>query len=121
LGNQSSEKHLKKSGNKKLIVAAISLDICAQQLTLDLLQAGYEVYVVVDCSGTDEKVVETAAMMRLTQAGAVMVSWGSIAAEQDWRSHMLIEWVNSIRNIVPGAALKIHRKLWLSKANSPKA
>jgi nicotinamidase-related amidase len=71
---------------KKIIIAGISIDNCVLQTTLDLLQNGYEVYVVVDCSGSDELLVENAAMMRLTQAGAVMVNWVSIASEliDDW-------------------------------------
>jgi nicotinamidase-related amidase len=79
---------IKKIGHKKLIVGGISLDICTQLLTLDLLREGYEVYVVVDASGADQKVVEEAAMMRMTQAGAVMVSWGTLASElmKDWNT-----------------------------------
>jgi hypothetical protein len=79
---------IEKMGRKKLIVAGISLDICTQLLTIDLLKAGYEVYVVVDCSGSDEFLVEQAAMMRMTQAGATMVSWGTLASElmKDWQS-----------------------------------
>lgn len=43
---------------------------------------------VVDASGSDEKLVEQAAMMRLTQAGAVMTSWVSLASELmgDWQT-----------------------------------
>ncbi len=79
---------LEKSGRKKIIIAGISIDNCTLQTSLDLLRNGYEVYVVVDASGTDENLVEQAAMMRLTQAGAVMVSWVSIASEimEDWQA-----------------------------------
>jgi Isochorismatase family len=72
---------IKKSNRKKIIIAGISIDNCTLQTSLDLLKNGYEVYVVVDASGTDEILVEQAAMMRLTQAGAVMVTWVSIASE----------------------------------------
>jgi nicotinamidase-related amidase len=79
---------VKKMGRKKLIVGGISLDICTQLLTLDLLRAGYDVYVVTDCSGSDQPIAEMAAMMRMTQAGAVMVTWGTLASElmKDWQS-----------------------------------
>lgn len=85
---QSFRDFLKNSGRKKIIIAGISLDNCTLQTSLDLLKNGYEVYVVVDASGTDEHLVEQAAMMRLTQAGAVMVNWVSIASEimEDWQS-----------------------------------
>lgn len=79
---------LKKIGRKKIILGGISLDICTNLLTLDLLRAGYEVYVVTDCSGSDQPIAETAAMMRMTQAGAVMTTWGTLASElmHDWQS-----------------------------------
>ena len=81
-------KALEETGRKKLIIGGISIDNCVLQTSLDLLKAGYEVYVIVDASGADEPLVETAAMMRLTQAGAVMVNWVSIASEimDDWNT-----------------------------------
>ncbi|WP_299246372.1 isochorismatase family protein [uncultured Aquimarina sp.] len=79
---------IKKIGKKKIILGGISLDICTQLLTLDLLKNGYQVYVVVDASGSDQKLVEHAAMLRMTQAGATMVSWGTLASELmgDWQT-----------------------------------
>jgi Isochorismatase family len=73
---------------KKVLLGGISLDICTQLLTLDLLANGYEPYVVVDASGSDSVLNETAAMMRMTQAGAVMVSWACVASEimKDWQT-----------------------------------
>ncbi len=75
-------------GRPKIILGGISLDICTLQLTIDLLGAGYEAYVVVDVSGSDTELNQTAAMHRMTQAGAVMVNWASIASElmKDWQT-----------------------------------
>lgn len=75
-------------GRKKVILGGISLDICTLQLTLDLISGGYEPYVVVDVSGSDTALNEQAAMLRMTQAGAVMVNWASIASEimKDWQT-----------------------------------
>lgn len=76
------------TGRKKIILGGISIDICTLLLTLDLIGAGYEPYVVVDVSGSDTELNQMAAMMRMTQAGAVMVTVGSIASEimRDWRT-----------------------------------
>lgn len=74
-------KELERFGNKKIVLGGISIDICTAQLTLDLLNNGYEVYVVVDASGSDTNLNEMAAMLRLTQAGAVMINWGTLASE----------------------------------------
>jgi hypothetical protein len=75
-------------GRKKVLLGGISLDICTQLLTLDLLANGFEPYVVVDISGSDSTLVETAAMLRMTQAGAVMVNWACVASElmKDWQT-----------------------------------
>ncbi|MBI4783845.1 MAG: isochorismatase family protein [Oscillatoriophycideae cyanobacterium NC_groundwater_1537_Pr4_S-0.65um_50_18] len=79
---------LAKTGRQKVVLGGISLDICTLQLTVDLIGGGYEPYVVVDVSGSDTSLNETAAMLRMTQAGAVMVSWASIASEimKDWQT-----------------------------------
>lgn len=77
---------IQRLGNKKIVLGGISIDICTAQLTLDLLNNGYQVYVVVDASGSDTTINEMAAMLRLTQAGAVMLNWGTLASElmRDW-------------------------------------
>ncbi|MCI4651705.1 isochorismatase family protein [Phaeodactylibacter sp.] len=81
-------KTIEKIGRKKVIVGGISLDICTTMLTIDLLRNGYDVFVVVDVSGSDTPLNEMAAMMRLSQAGAIMTSWGSLASElmKDWQT-----------------------------------
>lgn len=75
-------------GRRKVILGGISLDICTLQLAIDLIGADYEPYVVVDVSGSDTVLNEQAALLRLHQAGAVLVNWASIASEimKDWQS-----------------------------------
>lgn len=79
---------IERLGNKKIVLGGISIDICTAQLTLDLLRNGYIVYVVVDASGSDTNLNEMAAMLRLTQAGAIMINWGTLASElmKDWQT-----------------------------------
>lgn len=81
-------KVIQEEGRKKLIMAGISINNCLMLTALDAMAAGYEVYVVVDASGTNSQLVEQAAMMRLTQAGAVMTSWVTLASElmNDWQT-----------------------------------
>lgn len=79
---------LKEYARPKILMGGISIDNCTLQTGLDVMKAGYELYVVVDCSGTDHPLVEQAAMQRLGQAGAVMTSWVSLASELmgDWET-----------------------------------
>ena len=68
-------------------MGGISLDNCLMQTALDALSAGYEVYVLPDISGTDHPLIEQAALLRLTAAGAVTTNWVSLASELmgDWQ------------------------------------
>ncbi len=72
---------LASTGRKDVIIGGISLDNCVLHTALDLLRAGYNVFVVVDVSGTNSPVSEDVAMMRLRDAGAVMCTWLSIITE----------------------------------------
>ncbi|QCW99456.1 isochorismatase family protein [Aggregatimonas sangjinii] len=87
-GSKPFRDAIEKFGKKKIVIGGISIDICTQLTTLDLLANGYEVYVVVDASGTDQPIVEQAAMMRMQQAGATMITWGTLASELmvDWKT-----------------------------------
>jgi hypothetical protein len=72
---------LKESGRKNVVIGGISIDNCTMLTSLDLLRAGYNVYVVVDVSSTNGRLVEDTAMMRLVQAGAVPVNWLNVLTE----------------------------------------
>ena len=69
------------TNRKKLIMAAITTDVCLAFPALAAIQAGYDVYAVVDASGTWSSLAELATMMRLTQAGVIMTNWIAVAAE----------------------------------------
>ena len=72
---------VEQTGRKKLIMAAITTDVCLVFPALSALKAGYDVYAVIDASGTWSPVAELASMLRLTQAGAIVTNWIAIAAE----------------------------------------
>ena len=75
-------------GRSKVILAGIATDVCITITALDLIRNGYEVYVVADASAAPTEQAELAAFHRLTQAGAVLVSWVGLAGEimGDWKS-----------------------------------
>lgn len=72
---------LKGTGKKNVVIGGISIDNCTLHTSLDLLRAGYTVFVVVDASSTNSRLAEDAALLRLSQAGAVTVGWLSIMTE----------------------------------------
>ena len=79
---------VKKTGRKKLLVAGISTEVCLAFVALSAQQAGYDVYAVMDASGTWNQLVEEAALARMVQAGIVPMTWVGVGAELlvDWRS-----------------------------------
>jgi hypothetical protein len=62
-------------------MAAITTDVCLAFPALSALKAGYDVYAVIDASGTWTPQAEMATVLRLTQAGAIMTNWIAVAAE----------------------------------------
>jgi nicotinamidase-related amidase len=81
---------IKKTGRRQLIMAGVVTDVCVTFPALCALEEGYEVFVVVDASGTFNKSVRDAALIRMSQAGAVMINWFAVACElaRDWRNDM---------------------------------
>ena len=79
---------VKATGRKKLLIAGISTEVCVAFAALSAKALGYDVYAVLDASGTWNKIVEDAAVARMTQAGIVPNTWVGIGAELlgDWRS-----------------------------------
>ena len=88
--NEDFVEAVRKTGRKQLIMAGVVTDVCVAFPALCALREGYQVFVVVDASGTFNKSVRDAALMRMAQAGAVMVNWFAVACElaRDWRHDM---------------------------------
>src|SRR3954469_18251272 len=81
---------VRSTGRKQLVMAGVVTDVCVAFPALCALEEGYQVFVVTDASGTFNKSVRDAALMRMSQAGAVMVNWFAVAGElaRDWRNDM---------------------------------
>ena len=73
-----------------------------------ILEAGYEVFVVADVSGTFNKDVRDAALMRMQSAGVQIMNWFSVACElhRDWRNDikglgtLLSTYIPNYRNLM---------------------
>ncbi|RLA61418.1 MAG: hydrolase [Epsilonproteobacteria bacterium] len=72
---------------KKLIIAGVSTDVCLAFAAISAIRDGYEVYAVIDASGTWNQLVAQTAVQRMIQAGVVPMTWVAVAAElqNDWR------------------------------------
>jgi nicotinamidase-related amidase len=79
---------IRKTGRKKIVMSGITTDVCVTFAALSALDAGYEVYVVVDASGSMSQDVQTASLMRMQDAGAIIGTWFALSCELlwDWRN-----------------------------------
>jgi nicotinamidase-related amidase len=77
---------VERTGRRKIVVAGLWTEACVLFPTLDLLKAGYEVYVPTDACGDITVEAHERAVARLVQAGAVPVTSLQFLFElqQDW-------------------------------------
>ncbi|HDR7355671.1 isochorismate family cysteine hydrolase YcaC [Bacillus wiedmannii] len=106
--NDEFVKAIEATGKKQLIIAGVVTDVCVAFPALSAVNAGYEVFVATDASGTFNKQVADAALMRMAHGGVQLMNWFSIAAElqRDWRNDvagfgaLLAKHLPSYQNII---------------------
>jgi nicotinamidase-related amidase len=77
---------VEKTGRKKLVIAALWTEVCLAFPAISAIQAGYEVYAVVDASGATTAEAHNAALQRMMQCGVIPVTWIQVLCElqRDW-------------------------------------
>ena len=77
---------VKKTGRKKLVIAALWSEMCLAMPAIHAMGDGYDVYVVTDASGGVSAEAHDMAIRRLVTAGAQPVTWLGITGElqRDW-------------------------------------
>lgn len=80
------KKAVVETGRKKLIMTALWTEACLAFPALDALKEGYEVYAVVDAVGGTSVAAHEAALRRIEQAGAKLISKTQLYCElqRDW-------------------------------------
>lgn len=66
---------IKAAGKKNILMTGVETHICVEQTTLDLLEAGYNVYLIEDCVGSRKKHDKKIACQRMAAAGAVVTTY----------------------------------------------
>jgi len=79
---------VKATGKKQLIIAGVVTEVCVAFPTLSAIEAGYEVFVVTDASGTFNQTTRESSWARMAAAGAQLMTWFAVACElhRDWRN-----------------------------------
>lgn len=88
--NEDFVKAVAATGRKQLIIAGIVTEVCVAFPALAAIEAGYEVFVVTDASGTFNELSRHAAWLRMQSAGVQLLTWFAMANElrRDWREDM---------------------------------
>ncbi|WP_333795601.1 isochorismate family cysteine hydrolase YcaC [Rheinheimera sp.] len=86
--NEDFVRAIKATGKKQLIIAGVVTEVCVAFPALSALEAGYEVFIVTDASGTFNAMTRDAAWQRMAAAGAQLMTWFGTACElhRDWRN-----------------------------------
>lgn len=84
--NEDFRKAIKKTGRKKIVVAGLWTEACVLFPTINMLNEGYEVYMVTDACGDVSAEAHERSVQRLIQAGAVPITALQFTFElqQDW-------------------------------------
>jgi nicotinamidase-related amidase len=77
---------IKKTGRKKLIMAALWTEVCLAMPAIQAAGEGYEVYAVTDASGGVSREAHDMAVQRMIAAGVTPITWLAVLSElqRDW-------------------------------------
>jgi nicotinamidase-related amidase len=86
--NDDFVKAVKAAGKKQLIIAGVVTEVCVAFPALSAIEAGYQVFVVTDASGTFNALTRQSAWDRMSAAGVQLMTWFAVACElhRDWRN-----------------------------------
>lgn len=71
------------TGRKNILMTGLWTEVCVTFPTIEMIGAGYNVYVVEDCCGATSQAAQEAALSRMVQAGATRLT--AIAALLEWQ------------------------------------
>jgi len=91
------------TGRKKIIMAAVTTDICLIFPSISAVQEGFAVLAVLDASGSSYEVQENLARRRMERAGVVLTTTNTAIAElvQDWSTPQGSELIQLLIATVP--------------------
>jgi nicotinamidase-related amidase len=81
--DQGFRKAIEATGKKNIILCGLWTEVCVAWPTVEMIGAGYNIYVVEDCCGATSEAAQQAALSRMVQAGAIRLT--TIAALLEWQ------------------------------------
>lgn len=81
MANEEFASRLNAIDRKNIVVCGIEAHICVQQTVLQLIEQGYNVYLVADCVASRSEEDKLWAISRMGEAGAVVTTYESVLYE----------------------------------------
>lgn len=100
---------VKATGKKQLIIAGTITSVCMAFPAISAVSEGYQVFAVIDASGTYSKMAEEITLARIVQAGVVPMDTAAVASEiqKTWNRADAAEWAQAYTQIFPAYQLLI--------------
>ncbi|WP_313273892.1 hydrolase [Stenotrophomonas sp.] len=100
---------VKATGRKQLIIAGTITSVCMAFPSISAVADGYQVFAVVDASGTYSKMAEEITLARVVQAGVVPMDTAAVASElqRTWHRDDAQQWAQIYTKIFPNYQLLI--------------
>ena len=100
---------VKATGKKQLIIAGTITSVCMAFPAIAAAADGYQVFAVIDASGTYSKMAEEITLARVMQAGVVPIDVAGVASElqKTWNRDDAAEWAQAYTQVFPNYQLLI--------------
>lgn len=100
---------VKATGKKQLIIAGTITSVCMAFPAISAVAEGYQVFAVIDASGTYSKMAEEITLARIVQAGVVPMDTAAVASEiqKTWNRADAAQWAQAYTQIFPAYQLLI--------------
>ncbi|MCO7521134.1 MULTISPECIES: hydrolase [unclassified Pseudomonas] len=100
---------VKATGRKQLIIAGTITSVCMAFPSISAVAAGYQVFAVIDASGTYSKMAQEVTLARVVQAGVVPMDTAAVCSEvqRTWNRPDAAEWAEAYSAVFPHYQLLI--------------
>lgn len=100
---------VKATGKKQLIIAGTITSVCMAFPSIAAVHEGYQVFAVIDASGTYSKMAEEITLARIVQAGVVPMDTAAVCSEiqKTWNREDALQWAKAYSAVFPPYQLLI--------------
>ncbi|MCW2271194.1 Isochorismatase family protein [compost metagenome] len=101
------------TGKKQLIIAGTITSVCMAFPSISAVNAGYQVFAVIDASGTYSKMAQEVTLARVMQAGVVPMDTAAVCSEvqRTWNRADAQQWAEAYSAVFPHYQLLIESYL----------